>query len=392
MSYGLKEKIKPSVLELQTRRENGENITLREFMAEKFPKAGIQHLYSENGINPNRTTFDELMQDENNKYLMVELTRDAILRGMGISQRKQLAELRQRLANLAAVTTDPNMRSITPEQFMDPIRVGQAEAAFFNDLIIQEVPVDSLTPTMPKIDLSKSKPKKIREGSKIELGTVSYKEKTVTVYEYGLGLEFSYNSLRYNRINLVPLYFEDLGMRMAALKNAELTMVALNGDQADGSESSAVIGVEDIAKGLQWFDAVRVFNRMKRLGRTPNVSLASENRANKWENMDEVKNRQQGTPLMANRRTAIPSNLDVYIGDGMPSTQQQFISTMLAFLQLTAQGVMLETDKVISKRMEEAYVTESVGYMNFQRDARITVDESLEFANNGFPEWFDIQR
>lgn len=393
MSFGLKGKIKQTVLAMQERREAGENVTLRQFMAEEYPAAQVEHLYGENNINPNRTTVDELMKDEDNgAYLMVELARDGVLRGLGKSQREQLAELRQQIAHLATVSTDPNVRFLTPEQLLDPVRVGQAEAAFYNDLIIRDVPVGSLEVTMPKIDQSKAKPKKTREGAKIELGTISYKEKKVQIYEYALGLEFTYNSVRYQKLNLVPIYFEDMGSQMAALKNDELTMIALNGDQADGSESSVVIGVEDPAKGVQWIDTTRVFNRMKRMGRIVTALLASEEMANKWENMPEVKNRVQGAPLLANRRTAIPQNLDVYIGGGMPATQMQFIAPSLAFLQLTAQSVLLETGKIISKRLEEAYVSEACGFMNFQRDARITIDASLSYAANPFPEWFNVRR
>ncbi|MBX7170153.1 MAG: hypothetical protein K1X72_04295 [Pyrinomonadaceae bacterium] len=388
MSLGLKGKIKPTVLELQERREKGENITLREFMQERFPAATVNHLYAENDIDPRRTTVEQLMKDEENAYLMVEIARDGVCRGAGLTQREILRQARA--ANLAAITTDPTNRAITPEQYLDPVTVGMAEAAFFNDLILDEVPVDSLQPVMPKIDLSDAKPKKTREGSKIELGTVTYGSKTVPVYTYALGIEFTYESIKFNRLNLVSRYFEDLGMRMAALKNDELSAVALNGDQADLSESSAVIGVDTVNSFL-WKDVVRVFNRMKRMGRNINAVLASEDSANDWENMAEVKNRVLGTPRLANRRTSIPSDLDVYIGGSIPSTQLQFISTMLAFLQLTAQGVLFETDKIISKRMEEAYVSESCGFMVFQRDARITVDKSIAYSGNQFPSWFNVK-
>jgi hypothetical protein len=388
MSFGLKDKIKPTVLALQARRKKGENITLRRFMQEQYPDATINHLYSENGIDPNRTTLEQLMENEETAYLMVEIARDGFCRGAGISQRELMKEVRA--AMLAAITTDPTTRSITPEQFLDPVTVGMAEAAFFNDLIINEVPVTSLAPVMPKIDLSDAKPKKTREGAKIELGTVSYKDKTVPVYTFALGIEFTYESLMYNRLNFVSKFFEDLGMRMAAMKNDELSAVALNGDQADLSESSAVIGVETV-NTFAWKDVVRVFNRMKRMGRTVNAVLASEDSANDWENMAEVKNRVQGTPRLANRKTSIPSDLDVYIGGAIPSTQLQFIATALAFMQLTAQSVLFETDKIISKRMEEAYVSESCGFMVFQRDARITLDKSIAYSGNQFPSWFNVK-
>ena len=385
----MKGKLKEIVLSMQKRRKKGENVTLRSFLGEKYPDISIGKLYHDNGINPHRMSVDELMEDRSNgAYLMVELAREGIMRGMGKSQREQLKEIRKMLS---AITTDPSQRWLTPEQYLDPVHLGQAEAAFYNDLIIRNVPVDNLNPKMPKTEMSDVKPKKIREGSKIELGTVKYGEKDVPVYEYGLGVEFSYNSLRYNKVDLVPLFFEDLGGRMAAIKNDELTTVAQNGDQLDGSQDAAVIGTEDGAT-YQWKDIVRVFNRMKRLGRVVTSILASEDSATDWELLPEVKDRQSGTPRLANRRTSVPQSLDVFIGGSMTADQLMFIAPALAFLQLTAQSVMIETDKVISKRMEEAYVTESVGYMNFQRDARIVLDKSIAYAGNPFPAWFNVKK
>lgn len=385
----MKGKIKEIVLAMQVQRKKGDNVTLRTYLQREYPEISVEKLYHDNGINPHTLTVEELMEDkENGAYLMVELIRDGVLRGMGISLREQLQRIKQKLA---AVTTDSSQRWLTPEIFLDPVKVGQAEAAFFNDLIIQDVPVNTLSAPMPQLNLSEAKPKKIREGSKIELGTVSYGQKNVPIFEYGLGIEITYNALKYNRVNLVPLYFEDLGSRMAALKNDELTLVALNGDQADGSEDAAVIGVEDTADGIQWVDVVRVFNRMKRMGRMVTAVLAGEAEANQWELLPEVKDRQQGTPLLANRRSSVPQNLDVFVGGTMAADQYMFIAPAMAFLQLTAQSVLFEADKIISKRMEEAYVSEAVGYANFQRDARLVVDQSVTFASTPFPSWFNVQ-
>jgi hypothetical protein len=44
-------------------------------------------------------------------------------------------------------------------------------------------------------------------------------------------------------IDLAAIYFEELGTQLGSDLDAELVNIALNGDQADGSASSPVIGV-----------------------------------------------------------------------------------------------------------------------------------------------------
>lgn len=395
----LKGKVKQIVLGLEeTRKKTKVALSLRTYLAEQFPGKTVEHLYAEHGWDHNRTMLEELWVNEDTRYLAVELIQSGIALGMGIPQRQQLSQMRDALRALvsqAAITADVT-RWITPEQFTDPIRVGAVQASFYNDLIIDDVPAVSDSVTMPQIELSDATPQDVSELATIPVGYVVYGDKKVPLNKRARGLKISYEALRRHSLNFVQIYFTDLGLRLGSLLNKDLVNVAINGDQADGSESAAVIGVEDTGAGLQYSDVTRAFVRMARMGRTPMALVGSEEMINKWLNLPEVKNRQQGTPLINTRlRTPIPADLDAYVAPTMSATQIMLVDASLSFVKLTELPLLVESDKIISKQLEETYASTVTGFGNVQRDSRLIIDESLDFndvsGDYDFPDWFNTK-
>jgi hypothetical protein len=395
MSNGFKGKIQEIVLGLQAQRKNEKRaVSMREYIANQFPGMTVEHLYADHGFEHNRTRLEELWNDADTRFLAVEIINSGISLGLGVPQREQLANLRAALigaASQSAFTFDAT-RWITPEQFTDPIRRGAVQAAFYNDLIIDDVPATSDSVTMPQIDLSDAEPQDITELATIPVGYAIYGDKKVGLNKRGCGLKISYEAMRRHTLNFVQIYFIDLGLRLASLLNKDLVNVGVNGDQASGSESCAVIGVTDTGVGLQYKDVTRAFVRMSRMGRVPLALVGSEEMVNKWLNLPEVKNRQQGSPIIGTRlKTPIPADLDVYVSATMSSTQIMLVDASLSFVKLTELPLMTETDKIISKQLEETYASTVTGFGNVQRDGRIIIDESVTIVASPFPSWFDAK-
>jgi hypothetical protein len=386
----LKHKIKEIVLALDALRRTGEAVSLRQYVAEQFPGKSVEHLYAECDINPARTTLEQLMADEETAYLASAFMVDAIRIGMGLAARQQMAEMRERAVS-QAVTTDPAARFITPEVILDAVSRGSVEAVFYSDLTMAEIPVSNpQTATMPRIQLSNAKPKRTRQMSKIEVGTVIYDSKEVKINDYALGIEASYQAMKFNTLDLIAIFFIDLGRRLGAMLNDEITLVSLNGDQADLSESSAVIGVSVVGE-LAYKDITRPMIRMRRLGCAPGALLASEDLSNDWLNLAEVKGYLQGAALIRTNRTPIPAALDLFTGSVLPATQLQLIDSSMAFVQLIAQALMMETEKIVSKRMEGTYASIMTAFANVQRKARVTIDTSIQFNANQWPDFMTLQ-
>ncbi|KAK0039545.1 phage major capsid protein [Biomphalaria pfeifferi] len=362
------------------RREKKRDISLRDYMTEEFEDRSVEHLYFDNDIDPRTTTLSDLFANDDKKYLSVEIVRDGIKRGMGTSLREKISQARESLATTqgGTITTDRSTY-ITPETILDPVQRGNVQASFYQDLIIEDVPVTSDSATMPQIDLSDSEVKEKTEGSTIETGYVVYGSKKVELKTRGRGLKISYEALRRHTLNFVAIYFEHLGRRLGSRLNQDLVNVLVNGDQTDGSESAPVIGVTTV-NTLTYADVTRAFIRLSILGIMPNAIVASEKMANIWLNLPEVKNRQVGTPIINSQlKSMIPSDLDVYVAPNMDADHLMLVDSSQAAVQLTELPLLLETDKIISKQLQETYATTVTGFANVQRDGRMIIDVGEDF-------------
>ncbi len=386
MSKGLKNHVAALVAELNQIRKDGDadgkrQITFRELLETKFPDSKVEDLLGELSISGSTILEDAWTRGTEARFVVAEMIVTAIAKGMG-----QVPE------SLSIITQNRDTY-MTPEIILTPITAGAIQAAFYDRLVATTETVNSDSVSVPKINISDAKMEKGTEMSKANRGTVTTGKKKVAFEKTQKALEISYESLRRHSLNFIQIYFEHLGALMASDLNRDLVTVSINGDQADGSESAAVIGIKDTTSGFAYRDVVRGFVRMGTMGQTPNAIVASELMAEEWLDMPEVKNRQLGTALLNLRlQTPIPADLPIYIAPNMPETQFELINTSVAFAELVEQALMIETDKVINGQFHEAVASAYIGFMNILRHARLIIDTSLEInfstGVNYFPSWF----
>lgn len=373
------------------RKEHKEDINLRSFMNENYSDSSVEELYSDAQIDPNRTTVEQVLEDSETAPLMSEIILDGVKNGMGISQREAAKNLRERLVSQSLVTSDGANRAITPEQIADPIRVGAVQGAFYNELYAEDVPVASDVISMPAINLTDADLKKMSEGSTFETTVVTYGSKKVTISKRGRGLKMSYEAIRRHSLSFLRIFLEDLGRRLGATLNGDFVAALVNGDQGDLSDSAGTIGV-DTTGTLTYKDVVRAFVRMSLIGRVPTAIVASEEMAVIWLNMPEVKNSQQGNPILASiLKTPMPGQLPVYISPALNADQLVLVDTSQAIAKLTEMPLLTETERIVSKQLEGTYVSTVTGFGTIQRDARLVIDKSTTFAANGFETWFALK-
>lgn len=387
----IKNKIPEIVANLEAQRKTDkQDISLRSFLTDNkdYKDVSVEKLYHDAGIN-SLTTVETVMEDSAVAPLMSEIILDGVKSGMGVSQREKVRQFREGLVSQSTVTSDGGQTFLTPEMITDPIRVGSVQSSFFNELYVEDVPVTSDSVSMPKISLTDAELKEKSEGSTIETTIVTYGKKKVAIRSRARGIKMSYEAIRRHSLSFLRIFLEDLGKRLGSRLNQDFVNVLVNGDQADGSESAGVIGVA-VPGTLSYRDVVRAFIRMGLIGRVPTAIVASEEMANEWLNLPEVKNRQQGTSLLASTlKTMMPSELPIYIGINMDADQLELIDTSQAVVKLTEVPLLTETGKIISKQLEETYVSTTTGFGTVQRDARLIIDKSVQFAD--FPEWIEVR-
>lgn len=397
MSYGLKTKVREMITGMDARRLTGDDVNLRSFMAENYRDAngnGLQpeHLFAELNINPHRTQFKTLMDDAEARYLGAEIIRQGVKRGMGLTQREQMAELRQKmLASFAPITGEQagGQRWVSPEIFLDPVNRGAVQATFYPDLVVREETVDQPQVIIPRINLSDAKLMDSNEAATIEEGSITYDTKTVTLAKKARAIKQSYESIQFSSLSLVQLFMEDVGRILGHTLNGMAVDTIINGDQADLSETAAVIGVESTVNGITWYDIARVAIQFGMIGRTGLQAIGNATSTLNYINLPEVKNKQfAGAALLPTMvKTPLQMPEELYASVKVPTNKLAIQDPSSSLVQLTAVPLMMETEKIIMKQIQGTVVSIYTGFAKLQRNASIVIDGSILFSGNGFPAW-----
>lgn len=339
---------------MQKRRQGGEDITLKQFLAETYGADYTpEKFYSELGIDLKQFTVEKMLNtSELSRWLFPEIFRDAIRRGL----------------------------EYTP---------------IYPNLITGDEPIQSTGVTMPFLDFTSAdvEPVQLRdvnEGATIPEGEiVVWSEKQVTIRKKARGLKQTYESIMFTPVDLAAIYFEELGTRLGIDLDKDFINIALNGDQADASESSPVIGAAT-ANILLYQDIARAWIRFRRIGRNSAAMITNEADATTILSMTQFQNtveRNLTTPsgVTLNVNTPLPTSQDIYVHDAIPAKKILFVDPARAFVKLTAMPLLIESEKLVSRQLQGEYVSIITGFANIFRDGRLILDYSTNLATNPGP-------
>lgn len=283
---------------------------------------------------------------------------------------------------------DNSMRWLIPEIYRDAIRLGLRKAPIYPNLIVTEQSVSQTSVKMPAINMSEAAPKRVGIGETITTGSVSFDQKEVKIYKYGRGFKIPYEIVQYVPLNLVSIYLQDFGVKMGMGLDNMAILTLLNGDQANGNDSIATIGVKT-PTDITYRDMLKPWVRLGRLGKNANQLIAGEDMA--VEVLELLTNtRLVGTPRMnVSIKSPLPQNSNVYVHGSVPANVAIIVDPSSTLVKLNAQPLLIESDKVVANQTQEVYATFTTGFATIFRDSRLAIDMSKDFATNGFPAWMD---
>ncbi len=332
--------------EMQALRSQGKDVTLKDYLPKKFgEEVTPEQYYGKMGINLAEMTVEKLL------------------------------------------TMDGDARWLFPEIFRDAIRKGLAYAPFYSKLVVGDETIANTGITMPWYNASEAAMKQVNEGADITTGSMTWDSKQVTIKKRARGLMQSYESIMFTPIKLASIYFEDLGIQLGAELDSDLVSIAINGDQADGSEAAIVMGVTTPAT-LAYSDIVRSWVRQNRMNRPSRAMLTNEETAVTILNMAafQLPVKSLGSPLVElNLQSALPANQDLFVHSDVPDSQIIMIDTTKAFVQLTAMKLLIESERLVNKQLNGQYASIITGFANIFADARIILDYSTDIAVNPGP-------
>lgn len=286
-----------------------------------------------------------------------------------------------------------NYRWLIPEVIREAVRLGLRKNPAYPNLIAAEETVTQPTVVMPAINMSDAMPKKLSEIETIPTGTVSFGQKKINLTKIGTGIKISDEVNQYVSLNVLSVYLQDVGIKLGiGLDNLAIDTL-INGDQADGSLSAPVIGVANTTNGVTYYDLLRAWIRMGRIGRIPQRMLSNENIALDILNLPEFKGfagqAKVDQKLMLD--TPVPSVNRYTIHGAMPANNQvMMIDTTSALIKFNSSALRVEAERIVERGLNATYVTMTTGFANLFRDGRVIIDKSLAYSANGFPTWMDV--
>ena len=385
------------VEDLRRNTENARDISLRQHLVEVAQASNDvtgeltpARMIAALGLNPTTVRFDKLMSHSEAGFrLACEIVRQAVDRGMrGVTLRQELQEQRmlEAIYSQATVTTDPTNRFINPDYFTPFINRGVVQGQYWDALIASDMSVPQPTTQMPLLQLSDAALEERAEGGSTKEGSVTYGSKSVTIKNRSKAIYLTDESVLFNSIQLVSVFFEDLGRMMAAGLNGEAVRVLRDGDQTNGSEAATVIGVTT-ANTLAYRDINAVNIRMGMIGRPVSQMLAAESGCLDWEDLPEIKNNQNNGAKLIPSRTRFmerPQTWDVIPAFNIPTNKFLFNNPNAAMVALTAKPLTLENVRVAERKLNGTIADIYKGFAIMQRNARVIVDKSILFSANGW--------
>ncbi len=285
---------------------------------------------------------------------------------------------------------DVSIRFLMPEIIRDAMRLGLRRNAIWPNLVAVEQSVPNPTVNQPWINMSDATPKLLGEAETISVGTISYGSKSLKLSKMGKGIKISYEVKQYVALNLVALFLQDMGIKLAQGMDTLAITTLINGEQADGSESAPVLGVATVG-ATSYRDLLKVWIRMSRIGRKADTILGGEDAALETLDLDEFKKRESGTTAAKlDLKTPLPTSTNYFVHGAVPTDQQIIVDSNSALIKYNAQPLMVESEKIVSNQTEATYATLTTGFGIIYRDSRIILDQSLDVATNGFPSYMEV--
>jgi len=339
-----------------------------------------------NAENPVDITFESYLKKKK------DISLSAVFEDLGIDPSVDTIE------NIFTLP-DPSVRWLVPEIIREALRLGLRKNPIWSNVVAAEQTVKGLQVVLPHLNMSEAAPKYVGEAETIGLGTISFGQKSLKLRKIGRGVKIPYEVRNYVSINVVAIFLQDFGIKLGHAIDGLMINTLINGEQADGSESAPVIGITT-PNTLTYADILRIWVRMSRIGRIPNLMIGGEAAALSTLNLTEFKTNNNGgatTPGGPGNiggiklKTPVPSNTDYFIHGSMPANQQLIIDPASAVIKYNAQPLLVESEKIVSNQTEATYATLTTGFGIVFRDGRVLMDTSLDFdTTNPFPAYMDV--
>ncbi|UCD18346.1 MAG: hypothetical protein JSV44_05395 [Candidatus Zixiibacteriota bacterium] len=288
---------------------------------------------------------------------------------------RQLALAGIRLGGKNPTTVDQFYQkapTLMPEFILREIKKGQAMRPELSTLIANTTTVANNRYTPFHIDTSSTDRLSLRpigEGSEIPQLLVTEQTHSINVPEYGLGLKASYKALRYRTTAQFRVLLWYVGFKLQTDKIALIVDCIINGDGNNNPAES----VNTAASGsLTYDDLITLWAEFAPF--ELNTVICDIGNLKTILTLDEFKDPMAGFRFQNKGELFSPLGATLVRADDVPADLVIGLDSRFAVEEVITQPLMIEYDRIIEQRFEEAVISEAVAYAKVIKEASVILD------------------
>ncbi len=265
---------------------------------------------------------------------------------------------------------------LAPEWFRRQIRAGMDMKQGVDKLVAVEVPVKgpSFKPLYIQSPDTKGKSlSEISEGSAVPKVTITYREKDVSIRDYGRGIDFTYRVIRWSTLAEFKVILWYIGFNIQNDKIGAVYNSIINGDGSSGAAGSVSASISGY-NNLTYDDLVSLFIEFEPF--EMNAIIVNKNVESRLLTMAEFKDPLAGFKFQSAGEIVTPMGAEIFRYDSASDDYIAAIDKRFAIKKGVEQDLLVEADKIIERRIEECVISESIAYSVLCDNARKYLDMS----------------
>lgn len=262
--------------------------------------------------------------------------------------------------------------SLMPEFMLREVKRGMAMRPELSRLVANSTSVATNKYTPFFIDTSdqtKFSMRPVGDGAEIPQLIVTEQNHAVNVIDYGLALKTSYKALRYRSTSQFRVLLWYIGFRIQTDKIGMLVDTIINGDgnnNAAGTINSATTNV------LAYDDLISLWSKFSPF--EMNTIICHVDQMKNILGLSEFKDPLAGFRFQKTGQLFNPLGATLVRSDEVANDLVLGLDHRFAVEEVITQPLMIEYDKIIDQRFEEAVISESVSYAKVIKEASVVLD------------------
>ena len=262
--------------------------------------------------------------------------------------------------------------ALLPEFMLREVKKGMSMRPELGKLIANTTTIasNSYTPFFINTDNSSQfSLRPIGDGSEVPQLLVTEQNHAVNVVDYGLALKTSYKALRYRTTSQFRVLLWYIGFKIQTDKIGLLVDCIINGD---GNNNAASVVNTASTGTLTYDDLITLWANFSPF--EMNTIICHVNQLKSILTLSEFKDPMAGYRFQNSGELFSPLGAGLVRSDEVPTDLIIGLDNRFAVEEVITQPLMIEYDKVIDQRFEEAVISESVTYAKILKEAAIVLD------------------